>query len=69
MNNPIIKIVNCETGEVVEREMNAAEFKKYEAEQEIQAIRKADAQAKAAEKAALLERLGISADEAKLLLS
>uniref|UniRef100_UPI0040473728 hypothetical protein n=1 Tax=Yoonia sp. TaxID=2212373 RepID=UPI0040473728 len=69
MSNPIIKIVNCETGEVVEREMNAAEYKKYEAEQEIQAIRKADAQAKAAEKAAILDRLGITADEAKLLLS
>ena len=69
MSNPIIKIVNCETGEVVEREMNAAEYKKYEAEQEIQAIRKADAQAKAAEKAAILNRLGITADEAKLLLS
>ena len=69
MSKPIIKIVNCETGEVVEREMNAAEFKKYEAEQEIQAIRRADAQAKAAEKAAILDRLGITAEEAKLLLS
>ena len=69
MSKPIIKIVNCETGEVVEREMNAAEYKKYEAEQEIQAIKKADAQAKAAEKAALLDRLGITGDQAKLLLS
>lgn len=68
MTNPIIKIVNAETGEEVEREMTAAEFKKYEAEQAIEAVKQDDAKVKAEAKAALLERLGITADEAALLL-
>jgi hypothetical protein len=36
---------------------------------EVQAIIQAEAEAKAAEKAALLDRLGITEDEAKLLLA
>jgi hypothetical protein len=36
---------------------------------EVQAIIQAEAEAKAAKKAALLDRLGITEDEAKLLLS
>jgi len=68
MTNPIIKIVNCETGKETEREMNAAEFKQYEAEQAANAARQAEADAAATDKAALLARLGITADEAKLLL-
>lgn len=69
MTNPIIKIVNAETGEEIEREMNAAEFKQYEKDQaETQAKAAAEAQA-LANKAALLTKLGITEDEAKLLLS
>lgn len=30
MSNPIIKLVNAETGEEIEREMTAAEVKQYE---------------------------------------
>jgi hypothetical protein len=69
MSNPIIKIHNVETGEVVEREMNDAEFAQHEADQAAEAERVTAEAAKAAEKAALLERLGITAEEAKLLLS
>lgn len=62
------KIHNLETGEVIEREMNAEEFAQWEADKAAQEARdKADA-AKADEKAALLKRLGITEDEAKLLL-
>jgi hypothetical protein len=69
MTKPIIKIHNVATGETVEREMNAAEVKQYEADQ-LAAQTRAEAEAtKATEKAALLTRLGISDDEAKLLLS
>jgi hypothetical protein len=69
MTNPTIKIHNVETGEVIERELNAEELAQLavdqaKAEQELEA--KA---AKAAEKAALLAKLGITEDEAKLLLS
>lgn len=60
---------NVETGEIIEREMNAQELAQYEIEQaQVQAEVKAEA-AKAAEKAALLAKLGITEDEAKLLLS
>ena len=69
MTKPMIKIHNTETGEIVEREFNDAEMAEYEAA--LQATAKAEAaKAKAeADKAALLAKLGISADEAKLLLS
>ena len=68
MANPIIKIVNAETGEEVERPMTAAEFKQYEAEQSAYAAKTEAEESKASEKAALLERLGITAEEAALLL-
>ena len=68
MPKPIIKIVNSETGEEIEREMNAKEFAQYEIDQERKAQRKAEEAAKAEAKAALLERLGITAEEAQLLL-
>jgi len=68
MTNPIIKIVNTETGEEIVREMNAEELTQYEAEQaEVVAKEQAKAE-QATAKAALLARLGITAEEAKLLL-
>jgi hypothetical protein len=69
MAKPMVKIVNAETGEEIEREMNAAEFAQYKVDQEASIARLADEATKAAAKTALLERLGISADEALLLLS
>ena len=66
---PMVRIHNVETDEVIDREMNDAEFAQYEADQAAQATLQAEAETKAAEKAALLERLGITAEEAKLLLS
>jgi hypothetical protein len=69
MTKPMITIHNSETGEIVEREMNTQEFDQYETDQANDAV-KAQAEAtKAAEKAALLAKLGITDDEAKLLLS
>jgi hypothetical protein len=69
MTNPITKIVNATTGEEVEREMNAAELAQWESDKaEAQARAEAQAQAES-EKAALLAKLGITAEEAKLLLS
>ena len=64
------KIFNVETGEetFIERDMTAKEFAQYEADQAAAATQAAAEAAKAAEKEALLERLGITADEAKLLL-
>ena len=67
------KIFNATTGEVTFRDYTEAEIAEVEAEKtakeaEAQAIAQAEA-TKAAEKAALLEKLGISESEAKLLLS
>jgi len=57
------------TNEIIDREMNDAEFAQYEADQAVNALRQAEAEAKAAAKAALLEQLGITEEQAKLLLS
>lgn len=69
MSNPTIRIHNTETNEVIDREMTDTEFAQYEADQETLISIEAEAQAKATQKAALLERLGISEDEARLLLA
>jgi hypothetical protein len=64
----IIKEHNVTTGEEIEREMNAEELARYEANQAAEAER-ANAQAtKATAKQALLDKLGITAEEAQLLL-
>ena len=64
-----IKIVNLETSEEIERDMNAQELAQWETDQESAAAREIVRATKAAEKAALLAKLGITDDEAKLLLS
>jgi hypothetical protein len=66
---PIIKIHNVETGEVIEREMTDEEIEQRETDQALLASQAAEAEAKAAKKASLLQRLGITEEEAKLLLS
>jgi hypothetical protein len=68
MSKPTIRIHNTDTNEIIDREMTNAEFAQYEKDQADFAARKAEAEAKVAEKTALLERIGITEDEAKLLL-
>ncbi len=68
MSRPTIRIHDLATNEVIDREMNDAEFAQYEADQAAQATAQAEAEAKATAKAALLERLGITEEEAQLLL-
>ncbi len=65
----MIKIHNVTTGEIVEREMNDDEFAQLQIDIANEQTRQAEAEAKAQAKAELLERLGITADEAKLLLA
>ena len=64
-----ITIHNAETGEIEIREMNAEELAQWEKDQAAEATRQAVEAQKAADKAALLSKLGITEDEAKLLLS
>jgi hypothetical protein len=66
--NPIIRIHNIETDEIIDREMTDSEFAQYEADQAANAAQKAAAVQKAADKAALLAQLGITEEQAKLLL-
>jgi hypothetical protein len=65
-------IVNCETGEVTEVELTAEEVAQRTADAAayaaLEAEKEAEAEAKAIAKAALLKKLGITADEAALLL-
>ena len=64
--------VNCETGEVTERPLTTEELAQREADavkaESDRVSQEAEATQKAAEKAALLAKLGITDDEAKLLL-
>ena len=69
MTRPMIRIHDLSTDEIVDREMNDAEFAQWQADQAAYAAQAAAEAAKAAEKEALLAKLGITADEAKLLLS
>lgn len=69
MSENIVKIVNVETGQELEREMNAQELAQKTKDQEAFLARTEAIDAQVLAKAALLDRLGITADEAKLLLS
>jgi hypothetical protein len=69
MTKPMIRIHNVETNEVIDREMTDAEYVDYQSQQDLAiAEQEAKAQSEAA-KAALLEKLGITEEEARLLLS
>ena len=68
MTKPMIRIHNLETDEIIDREMNNAEFAAYEADQARQAIEQAEAEAKETAKAEILDRLGLTADELKTIL-
>jgi hypothetical protein len=73
MPNDLIYIYDHKTGQEIIREMTNeeqaqrnADVAAYEADQQ---AKTAEAESKAAKKAALLDRLGITEDEAKLLLA
>ena len=66
-------IVDAQTNEAVEIELTQEEIAEREAEANAfnakKAAQVAEAEARATQKAALLDRLGITEDEAKLLLA
>ena len=66
---PMVRIHDLATNEVIDREMNDAEFAQYEANQASNAIAETEAKAKVIAKAALLKKLGITETEAELLLA
>jgi hypothetical protein len=67
-SRPMVRIHDLETNEIIDREMNDAEFAQLEADKakEVAAVA---AKAKAeADKAALLARLGLTEDELQTIL-
>ena len=69
MTKPQVKIVNAETGEEIVRDANDVEIAQMELDAANFTTKQAEAEAKAAAKAALLAQLGITEEQAKLLLS
>ena len=65
---PMVRIHDLATDEVIDREMNDAEFAQYQADQAAQAIEQAEAEAKETAKASILDRIGLTADELKTIL-
>ena len=54
--------------EYIDREMTAAEYKVYQADQIEAEARKTEAETKAAAKQAILDRIGLTADELQTIL-
>ena len=69
MSKPVVVNFDIETNKLTEREMNAAELKEYQAKCAEKDAIKTELDAKAQLKSDLLYRLGITAEEAQLLLS
>lgn len=68
MTKPMVKLVNAETGEEIIREMNAEELAQWEADKAAAQTEAEALAAKSAARQAILDRLGLTADEAALLL-
>ena len=65
----MVRIHNSQTNEVIDRQMTDAEFEQHQIDLAQIAALQAEAEAKATAKAALLEQLGITEEQARLLLS
>ena len=65
---PMIRIHDLESNEIIDREMNNAEFAQYQLDVETQSAQKVEAEAKEAAKSAILDRIGLTADELKTIL-
>ena len=68
MTKPQIKEYNCATGEEIVRDATDAEIKQFAKDAANAKARKAEAEAKATAKAAILDRIGLTADELKTIL-
>jgi hypothetical protein len=68
MSRPIVRIHNAETNEIIDREMNDEEFADHKARVKADKDAKIEAEEKEVARQAILDRLGLTADEAQLLL-
>ena len=73
MKTLMIKMINAATGEEIDREMTDDELDQLKSDQAKakadQLKSEAEAQAKAAQRQGILDRLGLTSEEAALLLS
>jgi hypothetical protein len=67
-SKPQVKIVDLTTGEEIVRDATAEEIAQMELDATNAVARKIEAEAQATQRQAILDRLGLTADEAKLLL-
>ena len=65
---PQITIHNCETGEIITRDANADEIAQMEIDAAAILAKKAELETRETARQAILDRLGLTADEAKLIL-
>jgi hypothetical protein len=65
---PTIRIHDIATNEVIDREMTEDEYVQYVADKAANAEIQAEAKAKETTKAAILDRIGLTADELKTIL-
>ena len=63
-----VKIVNCETGEEIIRDATVEEIAEIEIDAVSATAKKVEAEAKEAAKSAILDRIGLTADELKTIL-
>jgi hypothetical protein len=68
MTKPQVKEFNCETGEEIVRDATAEEIAQIKLDAEKAIANKLEREAKEAQRQAILDRLGLSADEAQLIL-
>jgi adenylate kinase len=68
MSRPTIVIHNSQTDEIITREMNDAEYAVHLEKIAEYEARQSEAETKAAARQAILDRLGLSEEEARLLL-
>lgn len=66
-------IIDCETNEIVERELTSTELEQQASDQAVidaaEEAAQAEAAAKEAARQAILDKIGLTAEEAKILLS
>lgn len=66
---PMVRIHDLTTNEIIDREMDDIEFAQYQEDLKAQELAQIEAEKKAIQRQAVLDRLGLTAEEAKLLLS
>jgi hypothetical protein len=68
MTKPLILVIDAQTGEELTREMSVAEFAQYKTDQSDAKSEQEEKANRIVQRQAIADRLGLTADELKLLL-